>query len=471
MLVGSEEEDTIATHERHERFFILHATEEDQPHMQPPRKDIFVFVMNVPPGVVESVRRFEEESGETYRIMLLWDSRVRDTRGVTTTPGIDINLSCDFSKPEKIAAMLLPYQAALLAITCRSEQYLGRFAEVIPHVPYLRTPTPDSLRWASDKYEMRKRLKLFDPKITPDFTLVSENTKKERKRITEKIGFPMIIKPTNLAGSLFVATCYHEEELEQTLRTCFRKLRNAYKADDRLERPQVIAEQYMEGDMYSIDSYVGSRGGVIHCPIVSVVTGKKIGHDDFFNHVQMTPTGLKPSTVRNAEAVAEQAIHALGLRSVTTHTELMKLDDEWKVIEIGARMGGFRHLLHQLSCGIDHALNDIRNRIPKKFQLPKRCQGYACAIKWFAEKEGKITEMKGIKKIEQLASFHSIDMNKKIGDRAEYARNGGRSIFNLFLFNEDRSKLLADIRRVEKLVEVKVQPKGTRQKLKEVVGV
>jgi hypothetical protein len=119
-------------------------------------------------------------------------------------------------------------------------------------------------------------------------------------------------------------------------------------------------------------------------------------------------------------------------------------------------MGGFRHVLHQLSCDIDHALNDVLIRIPQKPKIPKKCKGYACALKWFADKEGTITEMKGTKKIEQLESFHKITINKKVGDRAVFARNGGRSVFNLLMYNDDRSKLLADIRRVEKMIHIKI---------------
>jgi hypothetical protein len=83
-------------------------------------------------------------------------------------------------------------------------------------------------------------------------------------------------------------------------------------------------------------------------------------------------------------------------------------------------------------------------------------------MKWFSPEEGRITEMKGIKRIEQLESFHSIVVNKKVGDRAAFARNGGRSIFNLFLYNQDRSKLLADIRRIEKMVDIKVKARGKK---------
>ena len=419
--------------------------------------NILVYVMKMPEGTVESIRRYEKETNQKFRILLLWDSRVKGLEEKQSLPGIDIIVSCDFSKPEKIAAALLPYQEELLAITCRGEEHIARFAAVIPHVPYLRTPTTESLRWASDKYEMRKRMKLYDPKIVPKFTLVKENSKKERQRVIEKIGFPMIVKPTNLAASLFVSVCHHEEDLEKTLRSTFSKLRKAYEADHRMEEPKLIAEEFMDGDMYSLDSYVGARGKVEHCPLVKVVTGKKIGHDDFYGYLQITPPVFKRETVLKAESVAEKAIHSLGLRSTITHIELMKIDDEWKVIEVAARMGGFRHVLHSLTCGIDHSLNDILVRIPHKQIIPKKCTGYACAMKWFAAKEGKIAEMKGIKKIEQLESFHSITVNKKVGDKAVFARKGGRSIFNLIMHNADRAKLLADVRRVEQCVEIKVE--------------
>ncbi len=429
------------------------------------KKNIVIYVMSVPDDAVtiSQLRAYEPQFGGVLRVMLLRDSRVLTKKKYAAIPGLDLYIECDFSKPSKIAEALLPYQDELLAITCRSEQYMRRFVEVLPHVPYLRTPTTESLNWSSDKYEMRKRFRLYDKKLTPKFTLVKQNTKDERARVAKKIGFPMIIKPTNLAASRFVSICYHEEELDATLRHTFRDIKKAYEKEHHLIDPKIIAEEYMDGDMYSVDSYVDSRGKVYHCPLVKVTTGKKIGHDDFYNYLQITPTGLKPETVLKALAAAEGGIHALGLRSTTAHTELLKSDGGWKIIEIGSRVGGFRHILHSLSCDINHTLNDVLIRIPKKPILPKKCKGYACAMKWFTANEGLISEMKGIKKIEQLESFYKIDINKKIGDKAVFARNGGRSVFNLFLYNETRSALLADIRRVEKMVDIKVKTRTTKK--------
>lgn len=416
-------------------------------------KNIIAFVGGLKPNSVGAIRAYGKKNATPFRIMIIQDIKYPV---VYKVPQHDILLKVDFSKPEKISEALLPYENELLAISCRSEEHIARFARIVPCVPYLRTPTSESLKWATDKYEMRKRFKLYDPKITPKFTKVNDTTVAERSRVITKIGFPMIIKPASMSGSLFVTICYHEDDLKQALATCFRKLRRAYEKDKRMEEPKVVAEQYMEGDMYSIDSYVNSRGTVYHLPLVRVKTGKDIGHQDFYGYTQMTPTVLKGETVKKAQYVTETAIHALGLRSTTAHTELMKMDNEWKVIEVGPRTGGGRDTIYNLSCGIEHYLNDVLIRIPRKPLIPKKCMGNSVYMKWFLPKEGIITEMKGIKKIEQLESFYEIKVNKKIGDRATFARKGGRAIFLLYLCNVDRSKLLADIRRVEQMVKIKI---------------
>jgi len=420
-------------------------------------KNIIAFVTNVRSRMVEDIRAYEKKHGKKYRIMIIRDSRVRKPEAFVEH---DIYIECDFSKPWKIAEALFPYQEELLVFTCRFEQSIARFAAIIPHVPYLRTPTTESLFWATDKYEMRKRLRIYDKKHSTKFTWVKENTKKERARVVEKVSFPMIVKPTSMVGSLLVSICYHEEELESTLRTLFRKIEKAYASDTRLEQPKIIAEEYIEGDLYSIDTYVDSRGSTYHCPLVRQKTARDIGQDDFYNYLQITPTALKKETVERAQKVTENAIHALVLRSVTAHTELMKVDDEWKIIEVGPRPGGVRDTLYGLSCDIEHTMNDIFIRIPKKPIIPKKCKGYAAYLKHYASKEGVITETKGIKKIEKLESFHSIVVQKKVGDRSVFSKNGGRPVFNAVFYNSDRSKLLADIRRVEKLVKVSVGPRN-----------
>ena len=186
-------------------------------------------------------------------------------------------------------------------------------------------------------------------------------------------------------------------------------------------------------------------------------TGRSIGRDDFSNYLHTTVHSLKRTTVARAEQAVEEAIHALGLRSTTAHVELMKVDDDWKVIEVGPRVGGYRHKLYALAYGIDHSINDVLTRIPERPVIPKKRIGHATVLKYYPHKEGIITELKGIKKIQALNSFSDITVHKKVGDRSRFATSGGTAVFNVTLYNTDRSKLLADIRRVEQLVKITVR--------------
>ena len=113
--------------------------------------------------------------------------------------------------------------------------------------------------------------------------------------------------------------------------------------------------------------------------------------------------------------------------------------------------------MYKLAFGIDSTLNDILIRIPKAPIIPRKTKGYAAALKIFAKTEGKIDKIKGMKKIKELKSLQSLIQNKKAGDKVKFAKNGGKSVMNLTMFNKDRSKLLADIRRFEQALEIIVK--------------
>lgn len=420
-------------------------------------KNIILFVNSLPSAAIESLRRYEKKTKTRLRVAVLYDTKKTgsDTRqSLQRNPDIDIALFCDINNANKLAQTLLPYQQQLLAVTCRAEKHLPYFAKVIPHVPYLRTPTTESLVWATDKIAMRRRLQIFDKKIAPRFTVVSDSSAQTIATIIEKVGFPLVIKPSGLAASLLVTICFHEDELKRALKTVVKKIAKVYRDNSYKGEPKILVEEFMDGDMYSIDAYVTSRGNVHCCPPVNIKTGYTIGFDDFFGYRQITPTLLSKDSVKAAEAVTRAAVHALGLRSTTVHVELMKTEKGFKVIEAAARVGGFRHRLYELAYGIDHTVNDILIRIPKKPVIFKTAKGTAAAMKFYAKKEGILKKLTGIKKIQALSSVLEINVNKKIGDRCRYAKNGGKSVCDVILFNQKRSDVLADIRRIEQTLKI-----------------
>ena len=418
------------------------------------KKNIILFINSVSKSDIQSIKQYQEKTSTTYRIALIRDRKSKliekAHRGV-------LSFECNLNKATALKKILGPYQDQIIGVVARGESNVTALRKIIPHVPYSITPTESSLLWATDKLAMRGQLTAYDKTISPAYAVVEDASLETRKKIAKKVGFPLVVKPTGLASSLLVSICYHEEELEKTLKKVFKKIQKVYKESKREEIPKVLVESFMEGEMYSIDGYVNSIGKVVWCPLVHVKTGKEIGFDDFFGYQRITPTTLKETTQDKAKSVALQAVHALGLRNTTAHIELMRTNEGWKVIELGARVGGFRNTLYELSHGINHSLNDIRIRIGDKPIIPKKRKAYAAVLKFFAKEEGNLTTLKGVNKIKKLASVKSVKVHQEIGDMCLFAKHGGKGVCDVTLSNVSRSELLADIRRIEKRLVIEVE--------------
>src|SRR3989344_3726790 len=289
--------------------------------MNKKKGNIILFVSNVPQDVYSALRNYGKKHRIKYKIGVIKNIKTAKKKkheeggGSEGKEKPDLEILCALDEPEKVKECLRPYENSVLAVTCRGETHIPDFIKFIPHAPYLRTPTTESLRWATDKVMMRRAMRAYDKSITPKFLVVEKNTKEIRREIKEKIGFPLVLKPANLAASLLVTPCFHEEEMEASLRKFFRKIRKIYKDNNRPQEPKILVEQFMEGGMYSIDAYVSSRGRIWFCPLVYVQTGRTVGFDDFFAYQTTTPTTLGEKSVRLAEGAAKKAIRALGLRS------------------------------------------------------------------------------------------------------------------------------------------------------------
>ena len=250
-------------------------------------KNIIVYVSNVPTEAISGIREHEKSTGEKYRIMLVENKNRKRNKAIEDFPGVDIFLEADMSNPDDIGRVLLPYEDQLCATSSRSESFMSDFIAVIPNVPYLKTPTTESLKWASDKLLMRQRFTMYDKKITPKYTIVKNDSDEDLDKLIKKIGFPMIVKPANLAQSLLVSVCYHKAELKKALKKGLSALEKIYKENGRTEHPRILVEEFMEGIMYSVDAYVSARGKLHFCPLVRVKTGKDVGfHDDFFGYLR-----------------------------------------------------------------------------------------------------------------------------------------------------------------------------------------
>ncbi|MDB5185037.1 MAG: hypothetical protein JWN38_845 [Candidatus Saccharibacteria bacterium] len=432
------------------------------------QRDLILFVGGTRAEAVAVVIAYEAKYHKSIKALYMGNTRSKDflSKAPAEHRRKIIELPLEFRKltAASISKALTPYSDRLLTATCTREYNIRTYKKIIPHIPYLFAPTQESLDWATDKVEMRQRIREKAPEISPKFMLVADMKESTLKKVEKQIQFPLIVKPAGLAASKHVTICYYREEFETSLKQLMTSLKRLYLERERDDKPKVLVEEFMDGTMYSIDAYVNARGFVYHCPPVYVKTGANIGFDDFFGYSRILPVQLKEHKVEAANQAVTKAIHALGLRNVSCHVELMRTEDGWKIIEVGPRVGGYRPKMYELSYGINHLLNDVLIRIPQKPVMKKRPRNTVAVMQYFARREGMLDAVDGIKKIPKLESFKSLDIKIKKGELCKFAKNGGTSVFDVMLAHKSRSTVLADIRRMEKFIDIKVVKSPTNAK-------
>ncbi len=413
-------------------------------------KNIIVFVNNVPKDGLDAILGLESNA----ELAVIGNSRKKDWIERAKALKVHHIIAVDYSKPESLAKSLFKIEDRILAITCRGDKNIPDFAKIVPHVPYLKTPTAESLRWASDKIAMRERFDAYDPELSPRFLVVNNTSKKTLDDIESKLNFPIIIKPAHLHSSLLVSQCRTQKELKINLETIFRKINSVYKQNKTEQIPVVLAEEMMQGDKYSVDAYVDSRGEMYFCPFVYNRSGVHVGFDDFFEYELSNRPVLNKKQKEQALKVAKKAVHALSLCNTSVHIELMQTEKAWKVIEVGARIGGFRQKLYKLSHGIEHAANDVRIHIPQKLFIPKIRKQYVGVFNFYARSEGRLEGVQGIHKVKKLKSFVELKIFKQKGDMCRFAKNGGSHAINIWLANKNLKQWEKDVVEMESLIKI-----------------
>lgn len=431
-------------------------------------RDTVIFVNSVRPSTFDALSTYETRYGKKLNMVILVDSKKKKAISELNKTNDHKNMTVetvDYSSPVAISKVLKKYEGRLLAVTCQFENSIPYYEKLVPHVPYLDTPTQSSLEWSTDKVVMRKMLEQQNPKLVPKYVVVRDTDKASLDKIEKKVGYPVIIKPAGLAASLLISIAYTREELELHLQRTLRTINKTYKTMLGRGTPKIMIEEFMDGNMYSMEVYVNGRGTMYPTPLVYIKTGRAVGFDDFFGYQQMTPSKLKPYHVNEAAKVATEAVRALRLRACTAHVELMRTDKGWKIIELAPRMGGFRHSMYDRAYGMNHILNDLLIRIPQKPVIPKKVKGHTATFKIYAKSEGTLKGIGGVKKVRALDSFVDIEINKSIGDTLKFAKNGGSPVIVLAMFNESRQKLMADIGAMERMLEFEVVSSQKRNKI------
>jgi biotin carboxylase len=251
-------------------------------------------------------------------------------------------------------AAVLTWDETLLETTAEAARRLG-----LPHM------TPEAALHCRDKLTTRS---LLDTEGVPSAGFRHAHTRQEALDAAELLGYPVVVKPRSLAGSIGVTLATDPASLA---RAFDQAAGSAFPGITGL--PGVIVEEYLEGAEISVDCAV--RDGRVR---VVNVARKRLGFPPYFEEIGHLVAPWRHETwADEVESVVGHAHAALGIRTGLTHTELRLTTTGPRIIEVNGRLGGdFIPLLGRLATGVDlvAAAADIAlGRVPDLEPTRDRC--------------------------------------------------------------------------------------------------
>lgn len=382
------------------------------------------------------------------RVIVLKDERLpsQDRSGVAFNNLSIQEVETDYFTANRLQRDIEAFRDKTIGVISRGEssiQYLAKLSDACRDWG-LALPTSVSLEIATDKQRMREAFADHCPEVTPHHTRVQDDSIESIDVVEEKVGYPVIVKPANLASSLLIQRCDTAEQLQAALTKAFIAIETLYQESDRHEEPALIVEQMLEGELYSVDTYIANDGAMWHCPPVAYVTGQSIGIDDFFLYRRSAPVSLELVDWLACRRAVEQGIAAIGLRATTAHVELCKTKDGWKIIEIGPRVGRYRIEMYRDVYGIAHSDNDVRVRLGQEPEVIAEAHASCAVYSIYSAAEGILERIERFDAVHELPSLVYVRRLIEDGLEVRHAKNGGHALAEVILSHADVEQFRRD---------------------------
>ncbi|UFJ43135.1 ATP-grasp domain-containing protein [Brevibacillus humidisoli] len=253
---------------------------------------------------------------------------------------------------------------------------------------------PQVARNARDKWKSRMLLQEQGIAV-PRYQYVSDL--EESLRIGHAIGYPVVVKPRDGTGSLYVRCIHNDHEMKQY----FDELKSVteYGRSVRRERGFLV-EEFVYGTLISVETMTHSG----HTDVIGITERDVTGYPYFVEIGSLFPSDHPQSELIRATAI--QAIEALDIHFGICHIEMIATSSGPVVIEVNPRLaGGLIPKLIELATGIDMIEATLDLHLGKPVRLIPHKGRYAYSFHFTPPCVGKLTATKGW---EQVISSPSV---------------------------------------------------------------
>ena len=356
----------------------------------------------------------------------------------------------DFLRPEAELLHKLKEIQAKWGLRCLInlvEHYVAVFARVAPQlgVPGI------SLRSAQlclDKLAMRQRfLERLGPQSTGRFREVQ--TEEQLRAFAADVGFPLVLKPTNLSASLFVSLNHSLDELLASYRRLVAEVPRYYQqAAFKGKELGIQVEEFMVGSNHSIDCWVDAAGRVSATPVVDVLTGKNVGIDDFHHFARITPSYLSLEEQAGASRLAIAGAQALDMSTVIGHLEFIQTPVGPRLLEMGARPGGNRIRILEMTYGIDQIFAYYQILCGQNPEVRPEKEKPSGIVTPFPRRQGILHSFRGLDRLQKLPTYCYHEVRGQVGQKVGLAKDGYKAPLYIELTAPTRDEVRRDVDRI-----------------------
>lgn len=298
----------------------------------------------------------------------------------------------------------------------------------------------ESARNATSKKRMRE---IWAAKGIPSCRFMSCRSLDGARAAAEAIGFPLVVKPDDNAGSRGVMYVDTILELESAYRAALVFSRNG----------DVLVEEFMLGEEMSVEGFLYEGG--VH--LTGFSDKIRTPPPYLLDLAVLFPSVKAKDVLGEAVQVVSDAAHALGLDMTPIHAELMVTPMGPKMVELAARGPGFKvfSMMIPWSGGVDVVRESIRIALGETPDLGM--SAYRGAVLVFPQAmPGKVDSVKGVELARDVPLISDLEVYVKPGDTINPLRSGADRIGHIIALSEERASAVEAVRRAESLLQVDV---------------
>ncbi|PIE54456.1 MAG: carboxylate--amine ligase [Dethiosulfovibrio peptidovorans] len=233
----------------------------------------------------------------------------------------------------------------------------------------------------------------------------------ETKASANRLSYPLVIKPVDLASSAFVRLIHDERELQDAFAAL-----EAFTVNFR-DQPRerlILLEEYLDGPEFSVETVI-SRGQ----PTTLGITDKSVtGSPRFIEDGHMFPAPLEPNVEQTVMDYVNSVLQALQFEYGVAHTEIKLTANGPKIVEINVRpAGNYIAELVEIVTGVDILKAFVDLSLGQRPVVERRNTGTTSAAVAFLVPNGWgiIKEMSGIDVMARAPHVHRWSMEDLTG--------------------------------------------------------